>query len=253
MDPRFREVLSLQNTTNNGCSISAPDHAWCIRQCIPRSERVDQVSELVCQGNEERQNLLLFQWRLLYWCHGIRPHLQALFIYAKPFYSPQECSSFILDGVYIPPRARVREALQRLANQITSVRQEHPDCILIIWGILTEQSSAMSCTNTGSVLSIPRGTETDCHTVLKDAYCSFPPVAFEPCDRSSSSISQKKSRDPEKARGKHGERIEQCADWARWYCNIVGCQCRWRKCLFAMSCLECGTETRFNRMESEMN
>lgn len=62
------------------------------------------------------------------------PHLQALFINTKPFYSPQEFYSFILASVYIPPQACMREALQRLANQITSMEQEHPDSLVIILG-----------------------------------------------------------------------------------------------------------------------
>lgn len=97
------------------------------------------------------------------------PHLQALFIYGKLFYSPQECSSFILAGVYTPPQACVSGALQRLANQITSMEQERPDSLLIILGgILKEQTSAMNRTNTDSILSISPGTETHHHTVLKD-------------------------------------------------------------------------------------
>ncbi len=39
------------------------------------------------------------------------PNLEALFINCKPFYSPQEFSSFILVSVYIPPDARVSAAL----------------------------------------------------------------------------------------------------------------------------------------------
>lgn len=41
---------------------------------------------------------------------------------------------FILASVYIPPQACVSEVLQRLANQITSVEQEHPDSLTIILG-----------------------------------------------------------------------------------------------------------------------
>lgn len=59
-------------------------------------------------------------------------HLQALFINGKPFHSPQEFSAFILASVYIPPQACMSEALQRLADQITSMEQEHLDSLLII-------------------------------------------------------------------------------------------------------------------------
>lgn len=59
---------------------------------------------------------------------------QALFISANPFYSPQEFSSFILHGVYIPPQVCVSAALQCLADQITSVEREHPGSLLIISG-----------------------------------------------------------------------------------------------------------------------
>lgn len=55
------------------------------------------------------------------------PHLETIFI--KPFYSPQEISSFILVGVYIQP---VSEALQHLADQMTNVEQQHPDSLLIV-------------------------------------------------------------------------------------------------------------------------
>ncbi len=52
------------------------------------------------------------------WCTDVTvlkkmccPNLEALFINCKPFYSPQEFSSFILVSVYIPPDARVSAAL----------------------------------------------------------------------------------------------------------------------------------------------
>ncbi len=75
------------------------------------------------------------------WCTDVTvvkkscsPHLETIFRYCKPFYSPREFSSFILVGVYIHPQACVSGALQHLADQITNVEQKHPDPVLIILG-----------------------------------------------------------------------------------------------------------------------
>ncbi len=58
--------------------------------------------------------------------------LETIFINCKPFYSPREFCSFILVSVYIPPQAHVSSALQKLADQITETKQQHPDSVLII-------------------------------------------------------------------------------------------------------------------------
>lgn len=59
-------------------------------------------------------------------------NLEALFISCKPFYSLCECCSFILVSVYIPPHAAL--AIQKLADQITVIEQQHPDSVLtILW------------------------------------------------------------------------------------------------------------------------
>ncbi|KAI2661958.1 putative 149 kDa protein [Labeo rohita] len=60
--------------------------------------------------------------------------LEALFINCKPFYSPREIHSFILVSVYISPQAHVSLSLQKLADQITELEQQHPDSVLIVLG-----------------------------------------------------------------------------------------------------------------------
>ena len=75
------------------------------------------------------------------WCTDVTvlkktcsPHLETLFLNCKPFYSPRECSSFVMVGVYIPPSACVADALQQLADQITDAEKKHPDSLAIIVG-----------------------------------------------------------------------------------------------------------------------
>ena len=75
------------------------------------------------------------------WCTDVTvlnkscsPHLETLFINSKPFYSPREFSSFILVGLYIPPRACVIEASQHLADQINNMEKKHPDSLLSVLG-----------------------------------------------------------------------------------------------------------------------
>ncbi len=58
--------------------------------------------------------------------------LEVLFINCKPFYSPWEFCLFILMSVYIPPQMQVCSALQKLTDQNTDIKQQHPDSVLII-------------------------------------------------------------------------------------------------------------------------
>lgn len=106
------------------------------------------------------------------------PHLQALFIHGKPFYSPQECSSFIPPGVYIPPQACVREALRRFANQITSMEQEHPDSLLIILGDFNRANLSHELHEYRQYIKFPTGDRNTLSHSIKGCLPLSPPCSF---------------------------------------------------------------------------
>ncbi len=83
------------------------------------------------------------------------PNLEALFINCKPFYSPQEFSSFILVSVYIPPDAHVSAALELLAAQITHTEQHYPDSFIIILGDFNKANLTVNCLNIDSTSHAP--------------------------------------------------------------------------------------------------
>lgn len=151
------------------------------------------------------------------------PHLEALFINGEPFYSPRECS-FILASVYMPPQACVREALQRLANQITSMEQEQPDSLLIIQGGFQQSKPQSSTVQIQAVYEVLLpGTETHCHTVLM-----LPHAAFKSSDHSSFSNLQTKTKIQRKPLVSIADR--QASDLigltdtiTLQYCGPVGC------------------------------
>ena len=75
------------------------------------------------------------------WCTDVTvlkescsPHLETFFVNCRPVYSPREFSSFVLVGVYIPPRACVMEATQLLADQITDIERKLPNSLIIVLG-----------------------------------------------------------------------------------------------------------------------
>ncbi len=107
--------------------------------------------------------------------------LETLFINCKPFYSPREFCSFILVSVYIPPRAHVSSALQKLADLITDTEQQHPDSVLIILGDFNKAN--LSCELPKYRQHITCSTRDSkildhCYTVIKDAYHSVPRAAL---------------------------------------------------------------------------
>ncbi len=75
------------------------------------------------------------------WCTDVTalkkmccPDLEVLYMNCKPFYLLREFSSFILVSVYIPPKAHVSLALQKLTDQIIDTEQKQPDSVIIILG-----------------------------------------------------------------------------------------------------------------------
>ena len=110
------------------------------------------------------------------------PHLEIFPIHRRPVYSPREFSPFILIGVYIPPQACVREALQHLSDQITEVEHKHPDSLLIVLGYFNSANLGYELPKFKQLIKCPtRGANILDHwyTAIKDAYCS---VTGQPWD-----------------------------------------------------------------------
>ena len=59
------------------------------------------------------------------------PEFETLIVRCRPFYSPHELSSVILVGVYIPPKANARTAINNLAASITAIENADPDSIVL--------------------------------------------------------------------------------------------------------------------------
>ncbi len=93
------------------------------------------------------------------WCTDVTalkkmccPDLEVLFMNCKPFYLLREFSSFILVSVYIPPKAHVSLALQKLTDQIKNNRT----LLLSFSGTLIKQISPLNCQHAYSMLHVPR-------------------------------------------------------------------------------------------------
>ncbi|XP_051518420.1 uncharacterized protein LOC127420290 [Myxocyprinus asiaticus] len=118
------------------------------------------------------------------WCTDVTtlkrmccPNLEALFINCKPFYSPQEFSSFILVSVYISPNVSLNTALQQLADQITDMEQQYPDSVIIILGDFNKANLTRELPKYKQHITCPtrdRNILDHCYTTIKDAYRSVP-------------------------------------------------------------------------------
>ena len=107
--------------------------------------------------------------------------LETLFINCKPFYSPREFHSFILVSVYIPPKAHISLALQKLADQITETEQQHPDSVLIILGDFNKANLSRELPKYRQHVTCPTRDSNildHCYTTIKDAYHSVPRAAL---------------------------------------------------------------------------
>ncbi len=107
--------------------------------------------------------------------------LETLFINCKPFCSPQEFCSFILVSVYIPPRADVSSALQKLADLITDTEQKHPDSVLIILGDFNKANLSRELPKYRQHVTCPTRDSNildHCYTTIKNAYHSVPRAAL---------------------------------------------------------------------------
>ncbi|KAI2662337.1 putative RNA-directed DNA polymerase from transposon BS [Labeo rohita] len=121
------------------------------------------------------------------WCSDVTTlknmcsNLEALFINCKPFYSPQEFSSFILVNVYVPPDACVSAAMQQLAEQITDTKQHYPDSPLIILGDVNKANLSRELPKYRQHVKCPTRDSNildHCYTIIKDAYHSDPRAAL---------------------------------------------------------------------------
>uniref|UniRef100_A0A7N8WMP4 Reverse transcriptase domain-containing protein n=1 Tax=Mastacembelus armatus TaxID=205130 RepID=A0A7N8WMP4_9TELE len=109
------------------------------------------------------------------------PDLEALFINCKPFYSPREFSSCVLVSVYIPPQARVCDALHQLAEEIANTEQQHPDSVFIILGDFNKAHLSHELPKFRQHIKCPtrEGNTLDhCYTTIKDAYHAVPRAAL---------------------------------------------------------------------------
>ena len=75
------------------------------------------------------------------WCTDVTvlssycsPDLESIIVKCRPFYSPREVPTVTMFGVYIPPSANGINALNQLADQITSVENNNPDTTVLIFG-----------------------------------------------------------------------------------------------------------------------
>ena len=118
------------------------------------------------------------------WCTDVTlvsshcsPDLESLVIKCRPFYSPREVSTVTMFGVYIPPSANGKNALNQLADQITIVENDNPDTTVLIFGdfnhtnlrkVLPKYKQNVTCpTRDGKILD-------HCYTTIPDAYHSVP-------------------------------------------------------------------------------
>ena len=118
-------------------------------------------------------------------------------------------------------------ALQRLADQITSMEQEHPGSSLIILDLFSkEQSSAMNCTNTDSILRIPPGTETHCQSITGMLTAPSPIQLLNTYLLPTPVEQDLRSTKPRvNSAGRLDDDVMERTDT-----NFVRRQCRWRKC-----------------------
>ncbi|XP_073671518.1 uncharacterized protein [Paramisgurnus dabryanus] len=109
------------------------------------------------------------------------PDLEVQFVNCKPFYSPWEFNLFILVSVYIPPKAQVSLALQKLADQITETEQQHLDSVLIILGDFNKANLSRELPKYRQHVTCPTRDSNildHCYTTIKDAYHSVPRAAL---------------------------------------------------------------------------
>ncbi|KAL0163409.1 hypothetical protein M9458_042805, partial [Cirrhinus mrigala] len=107
--------------------------------------------------------------------------LEAFFIDCKPFYLLQEIHSFILVSVYIPLQANVSLSLQKLADQITEIEQQHPDSVLIILGDFNKANLSRELPKYSQHVTCPTRDSNildHCYTTLRNAYHSVPRAAL---------------------------------------------------------------------------
>ncbi|XP_053272125.1 uncharacterized protein LOC128430167 [Pleuronectes platessa] len=116
------------------------------------------------------------------WCSDVTeilkscsPDLETFFIDCRPFYSPHEFTSFILAGVYIHPKANVREAQRQLAEQIQGVkrRREHKTSTVIILGDFNKANLPQELHEYEQFVKCPtRGKKTldHCYSTINKAY-----------------------------------------------------------------------------------
>ncbi len=62
------------------------------------------------------------------------PDIEYLILKCRPFYVPREFTAILITGVYIPPRANAKMALEELHNIINSQMNAYPEGAVIIAG-----------------------------------------------------------------------------------------------------------------------
>ncbi|XP_053272131.1 uncharacterized protein LOC128430172 [Pleuronectes platessa] len=116
------------------------------------------------------------------WCSDVKvikkscsPELETFFIDCRPFYSPPECTSFILAGVYIHPQVNVHKAQCQVAEQIQGVRgrREHKSSTVIVLGDFNKANLSHKLPEYEQLVKCPtRGENTldHCYSTIKTAY-----------------------------------------------------------------------------------
>ena len=117
------------------------------------------------------------------WCTNVKilsktstPNLEQISIKCRPFYLPREFSSITLTGVYIHPRANIKEALNDLSDIITNNESKDPETASIILGDFNQSNLKTVLPNFHQEVTCPtRGDATldHCYCKIKHSYRSI--------------------------------------------------------------------------------
>lgn len=115
---------------------------------------------------------------MLRWFHG-HAHwlLNTITIKCRPFYSPREFNSILFTAVYIPPQAKVAEALEELHTAISGYEDKYPQAVPIAVGdfnhcslksVLPKYYQHVSCPTRGNKIL------DHCYSTITGVYRSIP-------------------------------------------------------------------------------
>ena len=149
---------------------SIPDSAV-KRLATHSSERIDHP---ICRTNRGVGGIsFLVNQR---WCSdadvltSCSPEPETLTVRCRPSYLPREFSSVVIIGVYIPPQANARTAINNLAASITATENANQDSIVLALGDFTHTNLRKALPKYKQHVKCPT---TDDKT-LDHCYCTIP-------------------------------------------------------------------------------